>query len=68
MLSILKVTTVEYSDVQADCESDAKAGILEASRYVETSHFSQGAGMTQAHNLHVTIPSESFYNSAFIAN
>lgn len=22
----------------------------------------------QAHNLHVTIPSDSFYNSAFIAN
>lgn len=36
MLSILKVTTVEYSDVWADCVSDAKAGILEASRYVDT--------------------------------
>lgn len=36
MLSILKVTTVEYSDVQADCVSDAEAGILEATRYVDT--------------------------------
>lgn len=26
------------------------------------------ACMTQPHNLHVTIPSESFYNSAFITN
>lgn len=43
---MLKVTTVEYSEVQADCVSDAQAGILEASRYVDTCNlafFTRGA-------------------------